>query len=99
VSQKHLRFLVEAQEEINSAFDWYFQRSLRTADAFLAEIGASLAQIVSNPQLYPQYTKNTRRRVLERFPYAVIFQEKDDIILIVAVAHAKRRFNYWLGRV
>jgi hypothetical protein len=39
VSQKHLRFLVEAQEEINSAFDWYFQRSLRTADAFLAEIG------------------------------------------------------------
>ncbi len=65
MSQKPLRIRFEAQEEINSAFDRYFQRSPRAADAFLAEIGASLAQIVSNPQLYPQYTKNTRRRMLE----------------------------------
>jgi len=99
VSQKPVRFRVEAQEEIKLAFDWYFQRSPRAADAFLAEIGASLAQIVSNPQLYPQYTKNTRRRVLERFPYSVVFQERDDIILVVAIAHAKRRFDYWRGRV
>lgn len=63
----------------------------KAADAFLTEIGTSLAQIASHPQLYPFYSKNTRRRILAGFPYSVIFQEKQDIILVVAVAHAKRR--------
>ena len=33
------------------------------------------------------------------FPYSVIFQEKSDIILVVAVAHAKRRPGYWQTRI
>jgi plasmid stabilization system protein ParE len=99
VSRKPLRIRSEAQEEISSAFEWYLQRSPRAADAFLNEVETSLELIVSHPQLYPAYTKNTRRRVLERFPYAVIFQEKDDVILVVAVAHSKRKAGYWRGRV
>ncbi len=98
VTQKQIRIQSEAQEEINQAFDWYFERSPAAADAFLTEIGASLSQIVSHPQHCPIYTKSTRRRVLSRFPYSVIFQEKDETILIVAVAHAKRRPGYWRGR-
>jgi len=97
--RKRLRIRSEAQEEINAAFDWYFKRSPEAADRFLTEIGASLAQIASHPQLYPVYTKNTRRRVLTGFPYSVIFQLKDDAILVVAVVHAKRRAGYWRGRI
>jgi len=99
VSRKSLRIRFEARQEIDSAFDWYFERSPRAAEAFLAEVDAALVQIVSHPQIHPPYTRNTRRRVLERFPYSVVFQEKGDIILIVAIAHAKRRFGYWRGRV
>jgi plasmid stabilization system protein ParE len=98
MKRKHIRIQSQAQQEINEAFDWYFKRSPEAADAFLTEIGASLAQIVSHPQLYPACTKNTRRRILANFPYSVIFQEKDDVILVVAVAHAKRRPGYWRGR-
>ena len=97
--RKRIRIQSQAQQEINEAFDWYFKRSLEAADAFLTEIGESLAQIVSRPQLYTAYTKNTRRRILVNFPYPVIFQEKDDVILIVAVAHAKRRPGYWRKRI
>jgi plasmid stabilization system protein ParE len=99
MKRKRIRIQSQAQEEINEAFDWYFKRSPEAADAFLTEIGASLAQIVSRPQLYPAYTKNTRRLILANFPYSVIFQEKDDVILVVAVAHAKRRPGYWRGRI
>ena len=99
MTRKRVRIRSEAQEEINAAFDWYFKRNPEAADAFLTEIGASLEQIVSHPQLYPRYTRNTRRRVLAVFPYSVIFQEKDEVILVVAVAHAKRRFGYWLKRI
>jgi toxin ParE2 len=99
MKRKGLRIHSQAQEEINEAFDWHFQRSPEAADRFLTEIGRSLQQILSHPQLYPLYTRNTRRRLLEGFPYFVIFQEKEDIILIVAVAHAKRRAGYWRGRI
>ncbi|MGA3372559.1 MAG: type II toxin-antitoxin system RelE/ParE family toxin [Terracidiphilus sp.] len=99
MKRKRLRIHSQAQQEINEAFDWYFKRSPEAAEAFLTEIGASMAQIASHPLLYPPYTKNTRRRVLPGFPYSVIFQEKDEIILIVAVAHAKRRPGYWRKRV
>ena len=95
MKRKLVRIQSEAQEEINQAFDWYFKRSPSAADAFLTEVGTSIAQIASLPQLYPPYTRNTRRHVLSGFPYSVIFQEKDDIILVVAVAHAKRRPGYW----
>jgi plasmid stabilization system protein ParE len=96
---KRLRIRSEAQEEINDAFDWYFRRDRDAADAFLTEIGNSLAQIAYHPQLYPPYTKNTRRRALAGFPYSVVFHEKDDILLVVAVAHAQRRPGYWRKRI
>jgi plasmid stabilization system protein ParE len=99
VKQKALRIRSEASGEIDSAFEWYFQRSPKAADAFLTEVDASLAQIASYPQLHPSYTKNTRRCILEKFPYSVVFQEKDDIILVIALAHAKRCFGYWHGRI
>ena len=99
MKRKRIRVHSQAQLEINEAFDWYIKRSPDAAEAFLTEIGKSLAQIASQPQLYPFYTKNTRRLVLAKFPYSVIFQEKDDVILIVAVAHAKRRPGYWRRRI
>lgn len=97
--QKPFRIRSEAQEEIDSAFEWYFQRSPEAAEAFLTEIGDSLEQIASHPQLCPAFTKSTRKRTLERFPYSLIFQEKEDTILVVALAHAKRRPGYWAGRL
>ena len=99
MKRRRLRIHSQAQQEIEEAFDWYFKRSPEAAGAFLDEIDASLAQIASRPQLYPAYTRNTRRRILASFPYSVIFQEKDDVILVVAVAHAKRRPGYWRGRI
>jgi plasmid stabilization system protein ParE len=99
MKQKRLCIQSHAQEEIDQAFNWYFQRSPAAAEAFLTEIGSSISQIASHPQLYSAYTKRTRRPVMSSFPYSVVFQEKDDTILIVAVAHAKRRPGYWQGRV
>lgn len=40
-----------------------------------------------------------RRALLTRFPYGVVFMELPSSIRVIAVAHAKRRPNYWLDRV
>lgn len=40
-----------------------------------------------------------RRALLARFPYAVVFLVREHELRVVAVAHAKRRPDYWLRRV
>jgi plasmid stabilization system protein ParE len=99
MTRTNLRVHSQAQDEINEAFEWYFKRSHEAADAFLGEIGKSLNRIVSGPRRFPLFTKSTRRLVLHGFPYTVIFREKDETILVIAVSHAKRRPGYWKMRV
>jgi hypothetical protein len=33
--------------------------------------------------------------VLDRFPYVIFFAQERDHVLVVAIAHAKRRPGYW----
>ena len=95
MSLKSVRLRLEAELEIEDAFERYRRESPRIAQRFLNEITESFKKIQKNPRLYPPYTKNTRRRVLGSFPFSVIYQEKEESILIVAIAHAKRREGYW----
>jgi len=95
---KPVRLRSEAELEIEDAFEYYRRQSPDAAARFLNEIGKSLKKIQTDPYLYPLYTKNTRRRVLGSFPFSVIYQEKEDVILIIAIAHAKRREGYWMKR-
>jgi plasmid stabilization system protein ParE len=99
VSLKPIRLRLEAELEIEDAFERYREESKSLADRFLDDIDLSLRNIRSAPRLYPPYTHKTRRRVLGSFPFSVIYQEKEDVILIVAIAHAKRREGYWAKRL
>ena len=40
-----------------------------------------------------------RRHFSETFPYAVLYVEKPDHVLILAIAHFKRRPGYWRERL
>ena len=93
--------LIDSAEEIEPewAAEVERQESPLTADRFLAEVGLSLKRIAAHPKLYPPYSKNTRRRVLGSFPFSVVYRETADSILIVAIAHAKRREGYWAMRL
>lgn len=99
MSLKTIRLRLEAELEIEDAFERYRRENPRIADRFLDDISKSLKKIQQNPRLYPSYTGNTRRRILGSFPYSVIYQEKEEVILIVAIAHAKRREGYWAKRL
>jgi hypothetical protein len=41
---------------------------------------------------------SVRRRLLRRFPYALLYSIKDDGIRVLAVMNLKRRPTYWVGR-
>jgi plasmid stabilization system protein ParE len=93
-----LEFDDEAAEELEAAHDWYQRRSLHAARGFLDEIDAALRLIEGNPLQWPIFEGETRRCLLRRFPYAIIYRVRDDVVKIVAVAHGRRRPGYWRAR-
>jgi len=89
----------EALAEAKAAYDWYFERSPAAATAFIAELDAAVGAIGEAPQRCALYLARTRRYVMRRFPYAVVFRERSSDIQILAFAHTRRRPGYWRKRL
>jgi len=66
---------------------------------FLLAVKDAESKILQNPELWPIYEAGTRRYLMQRFPFAVIYLVSENRIQIVALAHCKRRPGYWKNRV
>lgn len=66
---------------------------------FLDELDRAVSRIGDSPGQFPEYVPGTRRMVLDRFPYFIVFRETADGVEILAVAHGHRRPGYWRERV
>jgi plasmid stabilization system protein ParE len=96
---KRLEFHPEAQAEAKAAFDRYWEHSSSVAIQFEIELRDAYGSLRKSPHICPPYLHGTRRFLLDRYPFSVVFRELLHGIQIVAVAHAKRRPGYWAKRV
>jgi plasmid stabilization system protein ParE len=51
-----------------------------------------------NPEAGTPIRGAIRRWLIRRFPYSVIYREEESRIYILAVAHQRRRPEYWSDR-
>ena len=96
---RELEYLEEALEEAEAAARWYAERSATAAAAFSDEIDAAESAIVRLPEAWPPFDHGTRRYLLRRFPFSVVYRIEPTRIVIVAVAHFRRRPGYWRSRL
>ena len=95
----------EARAELRSAALWYDERRPGLGDEFISEVSASLDRVRDAPEAYPAWpgaraeSPLIRKATIQRFPYAIAFEEHEQHLLVLAVAHAKRRPLYWLTRM
>ena len=61
------------------------------------ELDTTIERIVTNPNLYRPVQGETRRAVLDRFPYAVYFRVAGDEIVALAV-HGRQHPKRWKAR-
>ncbi len=87
----------EPEAELIANERWYAQRGPSAAEAFIAELNDAVARIGESPETWPRYPGGTRR-FLRRFPFSVVYRVEDDVVYVVAVAHAKQRPEYWRRR-
>jgi plasmid stabilization system protein ParE len=89
----------DAGAEAEAGVLWYRERSTKVAERFLAELERAVDLIIETPRRWPKYLHGTRRYVLLKFPYSIIYRPSEARITICAVAHAKRRPGYWKERL
>ncbi|MBM4277995.1 MAG: type II toxin-antitoxin system RelE/ParE family toxin [Deltaproteobacteria bacterium] len=89
----------EAVAEARAAAQWYRERSALAADAFLAELDRAVERITENPEMYPRYVRGTRRYLLQRFPFYLVYREVSGKLELVAIAHGRRKPGYWKRRI
>jgi len=88
-----------ALAEFRSAVAWYLDQSEGAANNFVAEVDRAIELIVAAPRRWPAGERSTRKFVLQRFPYALIYREREPDVQILAVAHGHRRPGYWKDRL
>lgn len=93
-----VRFHPTAVAEAKAAHDWYAKRNPSAAAAFMKALDAALTVIRDSPRRWPQHSHGTRKYLLRRFPYAVVYRIADATIQVVAIAHGRRRPGYWRSR-
>ena len=90
----------EAAAKYDAAFDWYLQPSADAAPKLEAEFERALAEIAQAPQRWASGPHRTRRFLLRKFPFLLIYRERaGGNPQIVAVAHTSRKPGYWKERI
>jgi plasmid stabilization system protein ParE len=87
-----------AEEEIQEAFHWYFARSPFAADAFRTEVITAIDSLAEDSLMWPADADDVRYYILRRFPYTIHYEVRGSEVLVLAVAHQRRRPGYWQDR-
>jgi toxin ParE1/3/4 len=96
---KPYRLHPEAWDEIEGADQWYLERSVDASTGFITSVSDALDMISDAPERWPKYLHGTRRLVLQRFPFSIVYLVEPKIVNVVAIAHSKRRPGYWRRRI
>src|SRR5688500_1821619 len=88
-----------AQRESDEAIRYSDEESPGLGDACLDEVTRCLERIVGHPEAGNRIRSKVRRRLVRRFPFALLYWIERDEIRILAVMNLSRRPTYWTRRL
>lgn len=97
---KQLVVTPAAQLELRAAADWYSEREAGLGEDLVIEVDRTLATVLQAPHRNALWREGRpyRKAFVRRFPYVVFYLEAGDVVLVLAIAHRKRKPGYWLRR-
>jgi hypothetical protein len=94
-------FLIPARTELYEAVAFYNIQKQGLGKEFAEEVEKTIGRIRKNPEAWPRLVSSmrTRRCLTNRFPYGVIYQIRENVILVVAVMHQHQHPKSWRSRL
>lgn len=91
-------FHPEALTEYSKAVQYYAERRVELAQAFINAVEDAVNRIRESPTRWQIIDEDVRRCLTRRFPYAILYTIEEDYILILAAMHCSREPGYWKNR-
>ena len=94
-------FHPEAEREFFQAVDYYEDIEPGLGKEFAYEVHSSIVRIIQYPDSYSRFSANTRRCVINRFPYSILysFQKEKCEIIVLAIMNLHRKPGSWDNRI
>lgn len=86
-----VHWLPAAELEFAHAILWYEERQPGLGDRFELAVLHAIDQIRMSPNAAQQFHANTRRRLIHKFPFCVVYRADANEILIAAVLDMRRK--------
>ena len=93
------KIIDEASRELDDTFSYYEYQQKDLGYRFISSFTEAVELIRFYPNGWHPLSKKVRRCMIKNFPYGIIYQVKENEILIIAVANLHRKPNYWTERV
>lgn len=93
-----INFRPEARAELVEAWAWYEEQRPGLGDELAACVEAAIGKAARQPDAHAEVHEGVRRVLVRRFPYGVFYVVEGGELLVLAVAHGRRRPHYWRDR-
>ncbi len=97
--RRPVQLLPEAERELEDAFWWYERQRSGLGLEFLLAFDAAVEGLRRLPEGHELVALKTRKALLRRFPYLVLYAVEAERVLITAVFHGRRDPRRWTDRV
>ena len=93
------RFLPPAETELLEGISHYAAISPELGIRFEQAVAEAVRKAVAHPERGAPRSRSTRRWLVKSFPFGIIYRASASEVLIVAVAHQRKKPEYWAGRI
>ncbi|MFA7232279.1 MAG: type II toxin-antitoxin system RelE/ParE family toxin [Victivallaceae bacterium] len=91
--------LAVAEQELAEAIAYYNSEYPGLGYELALEAKESLSRINLFPDAWPPFSPNTRRCLINRFPYGILYRKYETEIIVYAIMHLKRNPENWSKRL
>lgn len=94
-------FHPDAEAEFFESIDYYEKHQADLGLDFSTEVYKAIQTILSDPTAWTKLSDTIQRRLLNRFPFGVLyhFDENESHVFIVAIMHLRKKPDYWTKRL
>jgi len=80
----------EAEEDLLQSFLWYEEQRKGLGHHFMLQIAAAMDLLKRDPHIHPEEYKGSRKHLIRRFPYKIIYIVESERMTVIAVIHSRR---------
>ena len=95
---RNLNFLALAQNELDDIYESLEHQKKNQGHRFIEEIEKMLNLIKLYPAVWSKSSSNTHKCFLQGFPYAIIYQNINNMILVVAIMSLHKKPIHWASK-